>query len=333
MRVPAQDTKKAIWSGRKLMTCRLAVALSLALISLDANAQSWPTRPIEVIIPFPAGGSVDVIGRAVATGISEELGQQVVVSNRDGASGTIGFNALASAPPDGYTLGAGPTTPIANAPYLMKGVRYGVDSFDYICHVFENAFTITVAPQSKFKSARELLDAAAENPGKLSYGHSGNGTIPHLAVENLADALKIKFQPVPFRGESAVMPVLLKGDIDFASAAVVTIRGQNFRPLLVFSDARHPALPDLPTARELGVTTSVPPGQNGIFAPKGLPAEIRIALERACAAAVKSPTVQRALENTGQVLHYLTGAQFLALTTADYRFKGELIRRLGLAVQ
>jgi tripartite-type tricarboxylate transporter receptor subunit TctC len=315
------------------MTCRLAVALSLALISLDANAQSWPTRPIEVIIPFPAGGSVDVIGRAVATGISEELGQQVVVSNRDGASGTIGFNALASAPPDGYTLGAGPTTPIANAPYLMKGVRYGVDSFDYICHVFENAFTITVAPQSKFKSARELLDAAAENPGKLSYGHSGNGTIPHLAVENLADALKIKFQPVPFRGESAVMPVLLKGDIDFASAAVVTIRGQNFRPLLVFSDARHPALPDLPTARELGVTTSVPPGQNGIFAPKGLPAEIRIALERACAAAVKSPTVQRALENTGQVLHYLTGAQFLALTTADYRFKGELIRRLGLAVQ
>jgi tripartite-type tricarboxylate transporter receptor subunit TctC len=315
------------------MTCRLAVALSLALISLDANAQSWPTRPIEVIIPFPAGGSVDVIGRAVATGISEELGQQVVVSNRDGASGTIGFNALASAPPDGYTLGAGPTTPIANAPYLMKGVRYGVDSFDYICHVFENAFTITVAPQSKFKSARELLDAAAENPGKLSYGHSGNGTIPHLAVENLADALKIKFQPVPFRGESAVMPVLLKGDIDFASAAVVTIRGQNFRPLLVFSDARHPALPDLPTARDLGVTTSVPPGQNGIFAPKGLPAEIRIALERACAAAVKSPTVQRALENTGQVLHYLTGAQFLALTTADYRFKGELIRRLGLAVQ
>ena len=178
-----------------------------------------------------------------------------------------------------------------------------------------------------------MLDAAAENPGKLSYGHSGNGTIPHLAVENLADALKIKFQPVPFRGESAVMPVLLKGDIDFASVAVVTIRGQNVRPLLVFSDARHPALPDLPTARELGVTTSVPPGQNGIFAPKGLPAEIRIALERACAAAVKSPTVQRALENTGQVLHYLTGAQFLALTTADYRFKGELIRRLGLAVQ
>lgn len=317
------------------MTCKhwLAAAVPLVLIALDAHAQNWPSRPIDVIIPFPAGGSVDVIGRAVATAIGEELGQQVVISNRDGASGTIGFNALATAAPDGYTLGAGPTTPIANAPYLMKGVRYGVDSFEYICHVFENAFTITVAPQSKFQSARELLAAAAENPGKLSYGHSGNGTIPHLAVANLADELKLKFQPVPFRGESALMPVLLKGDIDFAPVAVVTVRGQNVRPLLAFSDARHPALPDLPTARELGVATSVPPGHNGIFAPKGLPAGIKSALERACAEGVKRPAVQRALENAGQKLHYLTAAQFHALTAADYRFKGELIHRLGLATQ
>jgi tripartite-type tricarboxylate transporter receptor subunit TctC len=311
----------------------LALAVPLALAALDASAQSWPSRPIEVIIPFPAGGSVDVIGRAVATAIGEEVGQQVVISNRDGASGTVGFNALASASADGYTLGAGPTTPIANAPYLMKGVRYGVESFEYICHVFENAFTITVAPQSKFKSARELLDAAAESPGRISYGHSGSGTIPHLSVENLADELKLKFQPVPFRGESMIAPVLLKGDIDFASMAVVTIRGQNLRPLLVFADARHPALPELPTARELGVTTSVPPGHNGIFAPKGLPDAIRTALERACTNAVRRPAVQRALENSGQVLHYLTSAQFHALTAADYKFKGELIRRLGLAAQ
>jgi tripartite-type tricarboxylate transporter receptor subunit TctC len=314
-------------------TCRVAIALPFALAAVGAHAQSWPTRPIEVIIPFPAGGSVDVIGRAVATAISEELGQQIVVSNRDGASGTIGFNALASAAPDGYTLGAGPTTPIANAPYLMKGVRYGVDSFEYLCHVFENAFTVTVAPQSKFKSAQELIAAARDNPGKLGYGHSGNGTIPHLAVANLADELKLNFQPVPFRGESAVMPTLLKGDIDFGSVAVVTVRGQNFRPLLAFSDARHPALPDLPTARELGVTTSVPPGHNGIFAPKGLPAQIKASLERACADAVKRPSVQRALENSGQTLHYLTSAQFQALTAADYKFKGELIHRLGLIAQ
>jgi tripartite-type tricarboxylate transporter receptor subunit TctC len=308
-------------------------ALAAALFASGAGAEKWPARPIEVIIPFPAGGSVDVIGRAVVGAMADLLGTQAVVSNRDGASGTIGFNALASAPPDGYTLGASPTTPIANAPYLMKGVRYGVDSFDYICHVFDNAFTIAVAPQSKFKSMRDLLAVAADNPGKLNYGHSGPGTIPHLSVENLADALKVKFQGVPFRGESTLMPVLLKGDIDFGTLAVVTVRGQNVRPLLVFADQRHPALPEVPTPHELGVPTSVPPGQNGIFAPKGLPAEVRAALERACATAVQTPVVQTTLERTGQVLHYLTGEEFRALTAADYQFKGELIRRLGLLAQ
>ncbi len=252
-----------IWSRN------LAIALWLAAGLSQADAQTWPTRPIEVIVPFPAGGSVDVIARAVATALGEKLHQQVVVTNRDGASGTVGFNALASAAPDGYLLGAGPTTPIANAPYLMKGVRYNVDSFDYICHVFENAFTIAVAPNSKFKSIKELLDFAKANPGKLTYGHSGNGTIPHLSVANMADALGIKFQPVPFRGESALMPVLLKGDIDFGALAVVSIRGQDFRPLAVFADRRHPALPDIPTMRELGVTTSVPPGQNGVVRTQG----------------------------------------------------------------
>jgi tripartite-type tricarboxylate transporter receptor subunit TctC len=311
----------------------LAAALVLAGSVSLAHAQTWPTRPIEVLVPFPAGGSVDVIGRAVASALSEKLNQQFVVTNRVGASGTVAFNALAAAAPDGYTLAAGPTTPIANAPYLMKGVRYDVDSFDYICHVFENHFTMTVAPDSRFKSIKQLLDEAKANPGKISYGHSGNGTIPHLSVANLADALGIKFGPVPFRGESAVMPVLLKGDIDFASAAVVTVRGGNFRPLAVFSGERHPALPDVPSVRELGVATMVPPGHNGIFAPKGLPPDVRATLERACAEVVKGPIVQRAMTNTGQIVRYLTGKEFHALTAADYKFKGELIKRLGLTAQ
>ena len=234
----------------------LAIALSLAVGLSQASAQTWPTRPVEVIVPFPAGGSVDVIARAVATALGEKLHQQVVVSNRDGASGTVGFNALASAAPDGYTLGAGPTTPIANAPYLMKGVRYNVDSFDYICHVFENAFTIAVAPGSKFKSIKELLDAAKANPGKLSYGHSGNGTIPHLSVANLADALGIKFQPVPFRGESALMPVLLKGDIDFGALAVVSRSGGRISARSRYSPTG--AIPRCRTSRRCASSASRP---------------------------------------------------------------------------
>ena len=245
------------WKG-----CLAVALLPLALVTLDANAQK--SRTIEMIIPFPAGSGVDVIGRSVAAALSEQLGQQVVVNNRDGASGTIGFNALAAAAPDGNTIAFGPTTPIANAPYMVKGARYQVDSFDYICQIFENVFTLAVAPQSKFKSAQELIAAARENPGKLTYGHAGNGTIPHLSVENFADALKLKFQPVPFRGDAPVLPTLLKGDIDFGAPAVSTIHGQNFRPLLVFLGQRHPAYPDVPIARELGATSDVPPGHNGL---------------------------------------------------------------------
>jgi tripartite-type tricarboxylate transporter receptor subunit TctC len=228
----------------------LAFTALLVLAAADANAQSWPSRRIDMIIPFAAGGSSDVIGRSVASALSDLLGQQVVVNNRDGASGTLGFSTLASAPADGYTIGFGPTTPIANAPYLVKGVRYQVDSFDYICQVFENPFTITVGPDSRFKSASELIAAARESPGKVSYGHSGTGTIPHLSVENYANALKLKLHGVPFRGESPMLPILIKGDVEFGTVAVVTLRGQKLRPLVYFGNRRHPALPDVPTERE-----------------------------------------------------------------------------------
>jgi tripartite-type tricarboxylate transporter receptor subunit TctC len=262
-------------------------AIALAPIALEANAQKWPSRPIEMIIPFPAGSGVDVIGRAVASALADQSGQQVVVNNRDGASGTIGFNALAAATPDGSTIAFGPTTPIANAPYLVKGVRYRVESFDYLCQIFENVFTIAVAPQSKFKSVDDLITAARINPGKLTYGHAGTGTIPHLAVENFAEALKLKFQAVPFRGDAPVLPTLLKGDIDFGAPAVSTIHGQSFRP-------------DVPIAHELGAASDVPPGHNGLYAPGGLPVATKTTLERHCADAVKSQVVRQIITNTGQ---------------------------------
>ena len=207
----------------------------------------------------------------MASAISQQTGQNVVVLNRDGAAGTLGFGALAAAAPDGHTIAFGPTTPIANAPYLVKGVRYNVESFSYICQVFENVFAIAVGPQSKITSAQELLAAAKANPGKLTYGHAGLGTIPHLSMENLAEALNHKFAAVPFRGDAPLVPALLRGEVDFAAVGVSTIRPQpSIRPLAIFSDKRHPAYPDVPTVKELGVATSVPPGHNGLFAPRGL---------------------------------------------------------------
>jgi tripartite-type tricarboxylate transporter receptor subunit TctC len=321
----------------RLMIGRLAALLLFAAAygsSLVAHAQNWPSRQIEMIIAFPAGSGVDVIGRAIAAAISQQTGQTVVVLNRDGAAGTLGFAALAAAAPDGHTLAFGPTTPIANSPYLVKGVRYNVESFSYICQVFENVFAIAVGPQSKVKTAQELFATATQNPGTLTYGHAGIGTIPHLSMENTAEALKTKFTAVPFRGDAPLVPALLRGEVDFAAAGVSTIRPQPaIRPLAIFSDKRHQAYPEVQTVRELGVAVGVPPGHNGLFAPAGLPAELRNALERACVAVLKQDSIRKVMENTGQTIEYLNGANFHAQTVADYTSKGELIKRLGLGAQ
>ncbi|MGV3634865.1 MAG: Bug family tripartite tricarboxylate transporter substrate binding protein [Pseudorhodoplanes sp.] len=312
-----------------MMKAVLSAAAVLLTMSGTASAQKYPSRNIEIIIPFAAGGGVDLIGRSVAASLAEQLGQAVVVQNRDGAGGTIGFGALAAAAPDGYTLGFGPSTPIANAPYLVKNVRYSPESFDYICQVFENPFSIAVGPNSPYKTAQDLLAAAKDK--SLNFGHAGLGSIPHLSVENFADAMKIKVQHLPFRGDAAMLPVLIKGDLDFGAPALSSIRGNDqIRPLVVFSDKRSPSHPDVPTAGELGVKTSVPPGQNGLYAPKGLPAEVKAALEKGCATAVKSDGVLKVVGNTGSSVAYMDGKQFHDQTVADYKFKGELIKRLGL---
>jgi tripartite-type tricarboxylate transporter receptor subunit TctC len=312
----------------------IAAALMLAGTCQFAAAQSWPSKQIEMIIAFPAGSGVDVIGRAVGAAIAQQVGQSVVVLNRDGAAGTLGFGALAGAAPDGHSIAFGPTTPIANAPYLVKGVRYNVESFSYICQVFENVFAVAVGPQSKIKSVQELLTVAKDNPGKLTYGHAGIGTIPHLSMENLGDALNYKFNAVPFRGDAPLVPALLRGEVDFAAVGVSTIRPQPaIRALAIFADKRHPAYPDIPTVKELGVKTSVPPGHNGLFAPSGISADVRKSLEAACRTALKQESIAKVMANTGQSIEYLSGADFHAQTVADYKSKGELIKRLGLGVQ
>ena len=159
------------------------------------------------------------------------------------------------------------------------------------------------------------------------------GSIPHLSVENVASALNIRLNPVAFRGDNDFLTVLLKGDLDFAAPAVSSIKGQNFRVLAVFSDKRHPAFPDAPTAPELGVARSVPPGFNGIYAPKDLPAEVKSKLASGCRNAMDSEVVRRITMDTGQTINYLDGVAFHDRVIADFRQKGELIRHLGLSAK
>jgi tripartite-type tricarboxylate transporter receptor subunit TctC len=312
----------------------VASCLSLAAgwIAGSACAQSaYPARPVQVIVAFPAGGSVDVMARHLVSAMSSLLGQQFVVVNRDGASGTIGFGHLAAARPDGYTLGAGPTTSII-ARHLVKDLRYGVDSFEYICQSFENVFTVSVPPESPFRSIDDVIAAARANPGKLSYGHSGNGTVPHLSVANLAHRLGLNVIPIAYRGETAALPDVIAGRVDFGAPSVAVVVGQKMRVLAVFADRRHPSFPEAPTFSELGMP-SMPPGLNGLYAPKGTPPEILAVLERTCEQATQSESFRAGAQRMHQPVVYLGSEAFTERARTDYRYKGELIKLLGIKTE
>jgi tripartite-type tricarboxylate transporter receptor subunit TctC len=291
----------------------------------------YPSRPVQVIVGFPAGGSVDVMARNLVAAIWGQLGQPFVVVNRDGMSGTIGFGAVAGARADGYTLGAGPTTPISIAPHLLADVKYGVDSFEYICQSFENVFTIAVPLDSPFRAMTELVAAARASPGKLAYGHSGVGTVPHLSVANFLHRTGIDISAVPYRGEAAMLPDLVAGRVQLGAPSVALAVGQKVRVLAVFADSRHPAFPEAPTFTELGMP-SMPPGLNGLVAPKGTPREVLAVLERACERAVQSEAFRAAAQKLSQRVAYLSGAQFAERARKDYRYKGELIKTLKIRI-
>ncbi len=312
----------------------LGIAALLWAYASSPHAQTaYPAKPVQVIVGFPAGGSVDVMARNYIAVIAAQLGQQFIVVNRDGASATIAFTALANAKPDGYTIGAGPTTPITNAPHLMKGIKYNLDSFEYVCQVFENVFTIGVPQESPLRSIQDLIAAARANPGKLSYAHSGIGTVPHLAIASFALRVGIQVNAVAYRGEAPLLPDLIAGRVDFGGPAVSSVVGRSqLRALGVFADYRHTALPDVPTFAELGIPT-LPPGLNGLYAPKGTPVDVLQTLERACEAATKSETFRAAAQKLQQPVVFLDRAAFAKRAAEDYRIKAELIKTLDISAQ
>lgn len=173
-----------------------------------------------------------------------------------------------------------------------------------------------------------LVHRRLSKSGKLVFGHAGVSSNSHLSVENLASNLNLQFQPVAFRGDSPMVPEVLAGRLDFAALSLLSVLGQDVRVLVTFAEERVPLLPDVPTAKELGVRHV--PTLNGVFAPKGLPAPVKASLENTCAVAIRDTEVQQFIINGGQVPSYKNGAGFRADVAADFAIKGELISRIGL---
>jgi tripartite-type tricarboxylate transporter receptor subunit TctC len=313
----------------------LALIPALALASLPAaapNAQTYPSKPIQLLAPFSPGNVVDLQARATAEELRKALGQQVTVVNKEGAAGMISFAELTRAAPDGYTLLFAPNGQLALQPHLRKQMPFDPARVDPICQVFETKFAIVVGESSPFKSFGDLVEAARKAPGKLSWGVSGIGSIPHLQWYAVEQAAGIETVPVPYKNYAQVAPDTASGVLAFSVMGIGSFGGQPLRVLLILDEHRSGAYPAAPAAKELGFPAKVA-GYGGIYAAKGLAPEIRGRIAAACRTAAQSPELKAIFDRMGNDLAYLDGPDFAARLAEDFRIKGEAVRALKLEVE
>lgn len=310
----------------------LAVLAVLAGSGAGA-AEPYPTRPIQFIVPFAPGGGLDLNARNFAQAMSEVLKQPVTVSNRDGAAGTIGLQAVASARPDGYTVAFTPAVPLSSEPHRLKSIAYQLDSFKYVCQVFDNIFAIAVPKDSPYKSIDDIVKDARRNAGKVTYGTSGTGSIPHLGTSDIEAVTRIELTHVPYKGDGPMLQDLLSSRLGFGAMLASSITGQleagTLRLLAVYSDRRHPAFPQIPTLTEAGVPV-VQLSFGGLLVPAQTPPEVVATLESGCEKAIQATAYRDWAQRAHQVVDYQAGAAFEKRLREDSRAKAATLKRLGL---
>lgn len=289
-------------------------------------------RVVQLVYPFGAGGT-DTLLRVFAQSMAEVSDGRFILVNRQGASGAIGASSVARAEPDGYTLMVGPSIVLTNLPYTQKDLSYTIDSFDFVCQLNVNALAVVVKNDSPFKTFEDLVSAIHSNPGKFNYGHSGTYTDFHLNMLQLQRQADLKLQDIAYRGDGPNLVAMLGGDLDFTINSVVSVaKRPDVRPLAVFWDRRHPALPDTPAVAELGYDAFFT-GFQGVFAPKGTPKPVLQELSTMCEKASESDSYKAAAASQGTVVSYLDSESFEKATRDNYEAKGKLFRDLGVEPQ
>lgn len=280
--------------------CGRAVAAAFSLlVASAAHGADFPVKPIRVIVTTPSGSGGDFVSRTIANELGALYKQQVVVDNRPGAGGLIGAQAIAAAPPDGYTLGLASTAHVV-APMLQSKPPYRpVDDFTPIIEIGTVTNIVIVSPAVTAKTAREYITAARANPGKTNYLSLGNGTAAHLAAVVFNQAAGIDAVHVPFKTVGDANTALLAGEIHHAAflvpSATPLIRGGKVRALAIMSDARLPAFPDVPTVGELGMPEAIADARFGWLGPAGMPRELVARLNADIVAILGRPDVRERL--------------------------------------
>lgn len=309
----------------------LSSSAALAGVTTGTQAAGYPERSITFICPWPAGGTADATMRALCVAAGRHLGQPMVLENRAGASGMLGLKALASAKPDGYTVGQIPIS-VTRFSQLGSVQIDPMKDLTYLARTSGQTFGIAVRADAPWKTLKELVAQAKANPGKVSYGTSGLGSATHVGMEEFAMVAGVQFNAIPYKGGAPALQDLLGGQIDAladSSAWAPHVKSGKLRLLATWGEKRTQEFPEVQTLREQGFDVVVD-APNGVGAPKGLEPAIERRLREAFKAAVESPEFTAACNKIDAPVLYLDGPDYEKYAAAVYRKETQLIERLKL---
>jgi tripartite-type tricarboxylate transporter receptor subunit TctC len=310
----------------------ILLASALALFAGVSHAQQFPTRPVTLIVPWPAGGSTDIGMRALASATEKHLGQSIVIENKPGAGGTIGpANMAAGARPDGYTVAQLPIT-VFRIPFIQKTTFDPTKDFTYIIHITGYTFGVVVKADAPWKTFGELIDYARANPGKINYGTPGAGTSLHITMEQIAKLKGIRWTHVPFKGVSESMNALLGGHIDVVSDSTGwagSVDAGQARLLVTWGAGRTRNWPNVPNLKESGIDL-ISNSPFGIGGPKGMdPAVVKV-LHDAFKKGMEEQSYKDSMAKLDQEAFYLDTAAYHAYAMKQVEEQKQLVEELGL---
>jgi tripartite-type tricarboxylate transporter receptor subunit TctC len=322
--------------GAVCLTRRHALALASGfLLPSAAAAADFPVRPIRLVVPFSAGGGIDVVARLLAQGMGERLGQQVLVDNRTGAGGSVGADFVAKSKPDGYTLIFNSLSSAVLNAFLYAALPYDpVKDFVPISEISESPTLTVINAELPARTLAEFIALAKQNQGKFNFGSSGVGSIGHIDGQAFATRTGLKLTHVPYRGASEAIKDLVAGqiqvEIGVADSFMAYIRSGKLRALCVNGGKRMALLPDVPTAAEAGLPDFEMPNWYGLFGPKGMPGELVQRLYRAVADALAQPEMRTRMSNLGADPIGSSPTQLAAYWQEQIRYWKPIVQGAGI---
>lgn len=315
---------------------RILVAALVLLVAGLASAQTYPSRQVRIVVPFPPGGTSDILARTIGARLTGALGQPVVVENRPGAGGNIAADHVAKSTPDGYTLIMG-TSSLAISQSLYKKLTYDlVRDFAPVTQAVNYANLLVVHPSAGVSNVAELLALARARPGALSYGTAGNGTPPHMTGELFKAYTSVNILHIPYKGGAPAIADLVAGQIpmmfDNVPPLLPHVRSGRIKALAATSLARIPVLPDVPTLHELGLKDFDAVGWNGLLAPAGTPREVVARLHTEVVRVLRIPEVRDQLTSQGADVVGNSPEEFAAWIRAEVKKWADVVRASGAKV-